>query len=844
MTAAEMLLWLALATGVGALALGVAGRARAAALLARAHAGAAAGALLLVLLAFVVGDLSYRYVWSHVDTTYPLHYRISGLWGGEEGTVLIWGALVALFAVVVRRRDGPLHTRAALALVAFSVALVIVNLLTNGLDATPADRLAQSPRGRGLADILLTPLMVIHPPVQFVAYALIAPIGAYAMAHWSLPRGDTPGGERAWASAAFPWARAAWLFATIGLGLGALWAYYVLSFGGYWAWDPVETSNLLPWLALTAFLHAGKQQMKFGDHAIAAPLLAVLATLLTVFATFATRSGLWVSVHAFTDPTGSFEPDAAARLLAIIDAHLATRLFTAYLLAALLCATALFARRMLAWTLPWRAYVLALLALAGAALLDPAFILSLAFDAASRFIPLPMGLALLALLVLAPPFVRAYLDEGEHDARTALDPRVLMTVAVALFAIGLAVAFVLNLQIVNGPDRSVFDARAPLVVAPLVVALILMLAQAPLGKRGAVALALVAIAASAVAWFAFPEARILASSVPLLVAATVAAVLKLAHVQGRAAPLLLRAAGALLLGAGFLGILLWGNPPASLAGRAIPDAWSAQLGILGVALSAVALVGAIAAFRARGFGVALAGAVAGALAIGYGVGALLALLAVPLLVAQRARFGDGRAFHRREAARLRETGIYLIHLAVVVGLLGYAASTYAAEREVFAATPLGAEVALGDTSIRVADAARIDGARVDRVVVRLDVDGEPAPRHVAFRWSGAPSFHYVGELDVRRGPLDDLFVTPLAFHTSNGWVSAGGPTMAQLQAADVDAVTFSVGRLPLMGLVWAGLWGMGLGMAFVLAGAVFAGRPARRGSSATKDAGDAAPLDG
>jgi len=776
--------------------------------LARAHAVAVLLALVTMLVAFLATDLRYQYVWDHTQEGYALPYKLAGLWGGEEGTLLLWNAAEALFLALVLRKEDALHARAGAFLLAMSGALAIANLLAGAFDATDPARLALAPQGRGLAEVLLTPLMVIHPPVQFVGYALIAVPAAFALARWSTSDPD----PRAWVAPAYRWARVAWLLATLGLGLGALWAYYVLSFGGYWAWDPVETSNLLPWLALTAFLHAGKQLQKAGDHALAAPALAFAAHVLTLFATFATRSGLWVSVHAFTDPTNRFEPDPGARLLAILDAHPESRLLMGILLATLLAGTALFALRESPRARYLKLHGAILLVLAGAAALDPAFVWGLALQAGAI---VPFGTLLVALLALGLPAGLVFLASEEGRRKLALDQRTLMSVAVALLAVALVVTFLLDLQVVNGPDRRLFDARAPLLVVPIVTAMTLALAL-PTGRRVALVLAGSGLVLGALGALLLPDARTLALAAPPLAAAAIAALLRLASVQG-ATPT--RVAGLLVGAAALLGLFMWGNPPTWVRGLAIPEGASLALGFLGVALGALGLVGAFLAWRGQAWPVALVGAAAATLAVGYGAGALLGLAGLVLVARERPAF-EPPAW-RSLGARLRESGIYLVHLALVLGLLGYAASTYEQDRQVFAATPLdaqlhvrGHDITLGAPQVTADDQG---GAREVVVPVRFAGEGEVPLR---FAWEGT---HYAGDLQVRRTLLEDVYVTPLAYHTAHGWVGANSAG-AQAPAEPVDAVTFSVSVLPLVTLVWSGLWGMLLGMGIVLVGARLARR--------------------
>lgn len=809
MTPGEFLLGLALAAGALALA-----PTRHRALATRAHAALVLAALALLTLDFLAGTLRHRYAWDHTRVDYPWHYRLAGLWGGEEGTVLLWNAVVAVAILFVSRGSHAHDVRATRALVVFSGALTLFNLLFGTFEATSATELARAPAGRGLADVLLTPLMVVHPPIQFVGYGLMSVPAAYAIASLWAPARD---GD--WAGLAFPWARRAWLFATLGLGLGALWAYYVLSFGGYWAWDPVETSNLLPWLALTAFLHAGKQRMRGQGHGTSSVLLAYGAFVLTLFATFATRSGLWVSVHAFTDPTDRFEPDAPARLLAILDAHLPTQAFLGLLSAAALVGVALWVARRMRGVYA-QAHASLLFVVAGAALLAPSTTWGALFHVGSLATPTSMGTGIILALLVGTPFALAYARADDPHAKLDLSPRTLLAAAVVVLSVALGVTFLLNLQVVNGPDRAVFDARAPFVALPIASLITLMLALAPLGKRGAVALAAGSLALGFAAAWAFPQARVFALALPVCAGATLAAVLKLAHVQGATAPRAMRAAGAMLLLSGILGLVLWSNPPTYVAGVTLPQGAGVALSLVGMALSTVALLGSVATFRGNARAWSVAGALAGALALGYGVGALLALAALALVLREPAPVAP-RPF-AREGVRVREMGIYLVHLAVILGLLGVAASTYSQEREVFAGVPLDAERAVGDYDV-VVSGARVEmdegGLATLLVPLSLAKDGAPVGEEsLEFRWQPR-SAAYGGLLHVRRALSEDVYVTPLAFHTPDGWVGADSAAGAQVQDPNVDAVTFSVAVLPLMSLVWAATWMMVLGMGFILAGA-------------------------
>src|SRR4030066_348120 len=162
------------------------------------------------------------------------------------------------------------------------------------------------PNGVGLNLVLQTPEMVIHPPVVFAGYAFCVAALAAGLAYYAA-------GDRNWFMVALPWTRLSWVFLPLGIGIGAIWAYYVLGWGGYWAWDPVETSSLLPWLMTTAFLHTQLRHSRKGEYGVLSPALGMVSLIAVLFATFTTRAGsIWTSsVHAFGASQGA---TAGARL--------------------------------------------------------------------------------------------------------------------------------------------------------------------------------------------------------------------------------------------------------------------------------------------------------------------------------------------------------------------------------------------------------------------------------------------------------------------------------------------------------------------------------------------------
>lgn len=258
------------------------------------------GAVAMVLLhAFMIHDFSNQYIASYSDSGMPLLYLVTAFWAGEKGALLFWViSLSTLGAILCRkhRRDestffGITNATVALALLFFELLMVFAShpfevfLTFEG----PAD-------GSGMNPLLQNPLMAIHPPLQlagFVAYTI-----PFAFAIGALVSGRTDG---SWLAAARPWSLFAWTMLTAGLLIGGLWAYLELGWGGFWGWDPVENAALLPWLSGTALLHSSAAEQRRGILRRWNLFLVMLTFLLTIFATFLTRSQLIASLHSFAN---------------------------------------------------------------------------------------------------------------------------------------------------------------------------------------------------------------------------------------------------------------------------------------------------------------------------------------------------------------------------------------------------------------------------------------------------------------------------------------------------------------------------------------------------------------
>jgi len=250
--------------------------------------------------AFVSGDYSIKYVQHYSDAQAPLAYKISAYWGGLDGSMLFWVALLAVFAAIAvytnrhRQREILPYAIAVVAVVAdFFLYLII-------FEKNPFDSfLVEVPvAGQGLNPLLQNPYMVTHPPALYGGFVGLTIPYAFAMAALISGRLDA-----AWLAAIRRWALASWFMLTLGLVLGMIWAYEVLGWGGFWAWDPVENAGLLPWLTATAMLHSMRVQERRGHLRRWTFTLAILSFFLTIFGTFMTRSGIVQSVHAFGKDT-------------------------------------------------------------------------------------------------------------------------------------------------------------------------------------------------------------------------------------------------------------------------------------------------------------------------------------------------------------------------------------------------------------------------------------------------------------------------------------------------------------------------------------------------------------
>jgi len=264
-----------------------------------AQAALLLGAFLALTYAYVTSDFSVANVYQNSHSAKPLIYRISGVWGNHEGSMLLWVLILALFGAAVAMFGGnlPATLRANVLGVQASVAVAFCLFIL--ITSNPFDRLDPAAyEGRGLNPILQDPGLALHPPLLYAGYVGFSIAFSFAIA--ALIEGRT---DAAWARWVRPWTLAAWMFLTLGIALGSWWAYYELGWGGWWFWDPVENASFMPWLAGTALLHSALVMEKREALKVWTILLAILTFSLSLLGTFLVRSGVLTSVHAFAvDP--------------------------------------------------------------------------------------------------------------------------------------------------------------------------------------------------------------------------------------------------------------------------------------------------------------------------------------------------------------------------------------------------------------------------------------------------------------------------------------------------------------------------------------------------------------
>jgi cytochrome c-type biogenesis protein CcmF len=300
-------LMLALAFSVAQVGLSVAGRLRRSTVLAAAGEGAALAAFVGVALAFaalmhafVVSDFSVANVAANSHTEKPMLYKVTGTWGSHEGSMLLWCLALTGFGALAAGQGRGLPRSLKAVMVAVQGVLGVVFLAYTVFASNPLARLANPPvEGRSLNPLLQDPALAVHPPFLYAGYVGMSVVFSLSVAALIEGRVDA-----AWARWVRPWALTAWSLLTVGITLGAFWAYYELGWGGWWFWDPVENASFMPWLVAAALLHSAIVTEKRGALSGWSVFLGLAAFTFSMLGAFLVRSGVLTSVHAFAvDPT-------------------------------------------------------------------------------------------------------------------------------------------------------------------------------------------------------------------------------------------------------------------------------------------------------------------------------------------------------------------------------------------------------------------------------------------------------------------------------------------------------------------------------------------------------------
>ncbi|TWI38121.1 heme lyase CcmF/NrfE family subunit [Paracoccus sulfuroxidans] len=259
--------------------------------------------------AFVTSDFSVKLVYDNSHTLKPLLYKISGVWGNHEGSMLLWVMILALFGAAAASFDANLPPRLRARVLAVQASIGVAFYAFIIFTSNPFTRIDNPAfNGRDLNPLLQDPGLAFHPPFLYLGYVGLSMAFSFAVAALIEGRVDA-----AWARWVRPWTLAAWMFLTIGIALGSWWAYYELGWGGFWFWDPVENASFMPWLIAAALLHSAIVVEKREALKSWTILLAIMAFGFSLIGTFIVRSGLLTSVHSFAN-----DPERGQFILGIL----------------------------------------------------------------------------------------------------------------------------------------------------------------------------------------------------------------------------------------------------------------------------------------------------------------------------------------------------------------------------------------------------------------------------------------------------------------------------------------------------------------------------------------------
>ncbi|KYK30507.1 MAG: hypothetical protein AYK22_03710 [Thermoplasmatales archaeon SG8-52-3] len=425
--------------------------------------------LVFLYILFFTADVNFDYVWRYTSVTHPFHYKFAGVIAGLAGSLLfwIWAIITPWFYEEIRiiKRSVNNDTRDWIRIFVFIVMaiLIFILILYDLFKPTAANLLNLYPNGQGLNPLLQTELMVIHPFIVFLSYGILVLPFAASIANLIT-------GDKNWISYSLKWSRVGWLLLTLGIGLGALWAYIVLGWGGYWGWDPVETSSLLPWIILTGFLHAQLMFKRKNDYKILTPVLGVFSFILIIFATFVTRAGgLWVSVHTFGEANVQIDP--LQRFINLLGENQTVLIYMLFIISILLITS--------------------------------------------------------FLIIYRYSKIKKSSIEQYFTISELISDDILMLFSVFLFIITTIITFLILIMSVNGIDPRNFDLKVGVFILILVLVLIFCMLWRYTGRKLITIIGICTLIASVIGFIFFKDSSIIAASIPILVVALIGSVYKI-----------------------------------------------------------------------------------------------------------------------------------------------------------------------------------------------------------------------------------------------------------------------------------------------------------------------------
>ena len=796
----------------------------------------------LLIYGFMSSDMTIEYVHSYSATDHEWFYKLAGVWAGGKGSIFLWAFFISLFALIqvtvwnlrsVKKRSSETYQDwLFLILIALTTVFVFIVLKLEMFAPTPSAGLIFAPDGIGLNPLLETPLMAVHPPVEFAAYGFAAIPFATSVAFLA-------SNDKRWKFDALTYGRMSWLFMSLGIVIGALWAYTVLGWGGYWGWDPVETANLLPWISLTAFLHAAFMNRRKGSYANLAPLLGILSFSLVLFTTFETRSGYVDSVHAFAGGGAALPFDPADKLIYVLEASQESAFFLAILLFILLIGALFFLRRFLRqergvkeWKYVGYAYMLIFgillipIAVDITAFLSGSFVVMRVLGLGN----LVVGLAVVLLLLVGIPFIWVLMtSEAKEDAekKPVLSSDSWMMITILILSVWFLATFLLMMQGLNGLRPESFEDRLPLILIPLGAILILCMSWGYVSPGFSFYIAGLIVVTSVAGFVIFANGYFFVY-IPISLGILATAGYRIVKVSAKKdTSRNLKLAGLFLISASILGMIMWGSGPSRVWLGPVSFETSLPLLFLGFVASVVPFIAGISTLRGGSYRLALIGGTLGIASIGFLAGLILSVIALILIVSESSgSFSESTSWSKSVKRPLVTVSAHLIHIGAALIIIGYATSTFLPTSYEYESLnvnqshdyPEGYRFEIIET--RGFDTHSDIGYETMEVVVRIsDSSGAIADAPLRMIWAkpgiGGLRQQYMSDVFVHSEHAVDIYFIVIAFHTqADGWIAINTEIEddEKFSSPTVDEIVMGIKFIPLVGLIWGGAWIMSTGI--------------------------------